>query len=146
MVKGIPENEPFRDYYAPVIEVEKRDIAYIVNTLSRATIFELPALVSDLQKAGDRISNLHPLKFLETIFTDKDLLVSIKKIKGIAWNRFYKNIADSLKEEVNRDNLKKEYAISFADILKIDSNIIVPLISNKQWKNLLTELKKIEIP
>jgi len=57
----------------------------------------------DLVAAGDRIDHVHPLRFLEAVFTDEELKVGIRNIrgKGWVWNHFVGGLKDSLSTEFN---------------------------------------------
>jgi hypothetical protein len=132
-----------RNYYALYSTDEKKDLSYILRTLSNNSLLKLPSYASSLKKAGDRIEHLHPLKFLQCIFTDDELIVCIRNIQnkgGWVWKDFLGGITGSLKKESSINNVKPEYVEDFAHQIGIDVNSIAPTIQEKNWEKLVKDL------
>ncbi len=132
-----------RNYNASVNSQEKKDITYILTKMARDNYATLWGAESSLKKAGDRIRHLHPFKFLEAIFTDEELKASAHAIRDRAikkvWKEFVKGNASTLEQESARHNVQP-YVQNFAQTVKIDPNLITPLIQAKRWEDLLNAL------
>ncbi len=132
-----------RDYYAGVSKQEKKDIAYIVNTLAKDSLVSLASSKSSLKKAGDRIEKVHPLNFLMVIFSDEELKAGIHAIRGRTswiWDEFMGGVNSSMKEESAKDNLKLEFINDFAQKVGIQTAVILPSIQNGKWEELVDTL------
>ena len=136
---GVP-----RDYYAPLAANEIGDIRYIVTSLANRSLIHLLANRGEFEAAGDRVDHVHPLKFLMVIFTDEELKVCIRNMRGRGWvwGSFASGLTDSLATESSIDNLRIEHIYDFASTVEIDPNMIVPSVEQKKWEefiNLLIE-------
>ena len=111
--------EGARDYYRPVTQEEKSYIAYIVKTLSDKNEAALLFCKGSIEAAGKKIDHIHPLKFLEVIFTDEELKTKVRNIrkKSFVWKSFRDGTADSFKDEQRVDNVHEEYLVSFVQSL-----------------------------
>ena len=133
----------FRDYYAPVTKQEKKDIHYIVTSLAYDSLISLGASKSSLKKAGDRIEQLHPFKFLSTIFTDEELKAGIHAIRGRTawvWDEFIGGFVRGFKEETAKKNMIGEYIQDFSSLVGIDPALLLPSIQAGKWKELVNIL------
>lgn len=131
-----------RDYNARVTSDEKSNISYIVKTLGNKTLVKIAASKSSLEKAGDKVNHVHPLRFLMCIFTDEELKAAFYNVtqRGWVWKDFMKGLTDSLNEESKHNNLKNEYIIDFAKNVGIDPNLILAPIAEKRWNDLINIL------
>lgn len=136
-------NNGSRNYNTPVNSHEKKDIHYILTKMARDNYAALWKAESSLKKAGDRLRHLHPFKFLETIFTDEELkacahAIRDRNIKKI-WNEFVDGTASTLQQEMSRHNIQP-FVQNFAQTVKIDPNLIAPLIQAEKWEGLISAL------
>lgn len=141
------EEKQSRDYDAPISKSEKDDIAFIVNTLAYDSLISISSQKSSLKKAGDRIDRIHPLRFLEVVFSSERLKAGIAAIRGqFSWVKdgFFDGIFGSLKEEAGRDNLFR-FVSDFAKNVKIDVKRINPTLKRGDWKGFINTLIE-EIP
>ncbi|MBJ7449738.1 MAG: hypothetical protein JHC93_05205 [Parachlamydiales bacterium] len=131
-----------RNYYVTANAEQKKDIAYIVNTLADKTLPKILMSKSSLEAAGERISVIHPLQFLITIFTDEQLKVGIRNIKNkpIVWKDFFGGFRDSIDEESKIGNILPEHIENFAKTLNLDPALIAPSIENRRWEELMDKL------
>ncbi len=136
---GVP-----RDYFAPLTANEIGDIRHIVTSLANRSLIHLLANRGEFEAAGDRVDHVHPLKFLMVIFTDEELKVCVRNMRGRGWvwGSFASGLTDSLATESSIDNLRIEHIYDFASTVEIDPNMIVPSVEQKKWEefiNLLIE-------
>ena len=142
----LPKGEDYvRVYHAPLTEQEKADIRYIIITLANKSLTKLYQNKSHLDHVGDRIKPVHPLTFLEYVFTNDELIVGIRNIRkrGWVWDDFISGLKGSLKDELEKNNLQDEFIIEFANKIEIDISSIYPTIQNQQWVEFVDTLIKI---
>lgn len=137
-----PTENIIRNYSTPVTLLEKQDISYIVNTLGMSSLSKITKAKSSLKKAGNRIDNVHPLRFLLCVFTDEQMKASVHAMEGRSWvwTEFLSGLKKSLEEESQKDNMKMEFITDFASRLGITVDLIYPSISQHQWNQLVSIL------
>ncbi len=131
------KKKPWRSYKAGYSKKDKEDIAFIVNTLARESLISIGSSTTSLNKAGDRINNLHPFNFLLCIFCDEELKCGAHAIRdrsGLVSDRFFGGITTTLQEEHQHHNLSP-FLADFAKKLNLDVNLISPVLNNCQWKS-----------
>lgn len=128
-----------RNYSIEVSPEEKSDIRYIVTSLANKSLISIAFIKGDLESAGDRIDHLHPLRFLMTVFTDEELKVGIRNIrgKGWVWSHFTGGLKDCLSTEFSIGNMREDQILHFAQTVGIDPNVIFPSIYQKNWDELI---------
>lgn len=128
-----------RDYSRELTREEKADIRYIVTSLANKSLISIGLVKAELEAAGDRIEHIHPLRFLMTVFTDEELKVGIRNIRGRGWvwNHFVGGIRECLTTETGIGNMKAEFIHHFAHTVQIDHQIIVPSVSNQRWDDFI---------
>lgn len=131
-----------RPYSSPITDAEKRDIRYIIITLATKSYFSLLMQQRSLTDAGNRTAQIHPLKYLEYIFSDPELRSATKNIKGMPWNRFAGDMAHSLNNEYENGTLNKEQLKSFSQSTNISEANLMPYFENEQWKELIFAMQK----
>lgn len=136
-----------RDYSKTVTESEKEDLKYVITTLATASWPTLLAKKSSLNKAGDRIDHLHPLRFLRTIFTNEELnsCLHVIRDRSKVWSEFFSGLSGTLEQEANKDNMSLEIVKDFAKSVKVELKHIQKHIENREWKDFIEALLN-EIP
>ena len=135
-----------RDYWREVAKSEKKDMTYIITTLSQSSLLSIANERSSLKKAGQRIEHVHPLRFLCTIFSDEELKIGIKGIRERSswiWDEFFSNFKDNLEKEDQKNNILSSHVKDLAKKIKIDSALIIPIINRKDWGQLILTLIEI---
>ena len=124
-----------RPYDMEVSLAEKADVHYIVTTLANKSLIFLAFNRKELEVAGNRIDHLHPLRFLMTVFTDEELKVGIRNIrgKGWVWNSFIGGLRECLTSEAGIGNVREEYIVHFAHTVGIDENMVLPAVRQGDW-------------
>jgi hypothetical protein len=131
-----------RDYNVLPSQKEKDIITYITLTCANKSLLKLWKERDSIRKSGDKLLNLHPLRFLQTIFENEELKAAIASLysRDWVWSEFKRGIVDTLHEENNKKNLRNEHVEDFAKIVKIPSNILYPYIQKADWDGLLYAL------
>ena len=140
--KAVQVANTARDYSAGLSTVQQEDIRYILKTLSNSSILKIGASESSLKKAGERIDAVHPLRFLEYVFTDEELKVCMHNMHGRSWvwKEFISGIIGSFNEEYARGNIKADQIANFIKTLKITPSLINSSIQNQRWTDLIDTL------
>lgn len=130
-----------RNYAVPLTASQKKDIAYIVNTLGMASLVKIAKERSSLKKAGDRLELIHPFHFVGAIFTDEEMKSSIHALKsrGWVWSDFFEGINSSMTEESKNNNILP-FMHDFAARVGIDVNLIAPSLEAGNWKEFVNVL------
>lgn len=140
--QGGPLGYP-RNYANQVTPEEKNDIRFIVLCLANKSVVSIALAKDDLEMAGDRIDHLHPLRFLEAIFGDPELLPAAKKIrnKRWVWNQFTGGVKQSLATEAELLNLY-DFIDDFTKRLDIVDHraAIQALLNAKRWDDFIEVL------
>lgn len=128
-----------RNYNTAVTTDEIRDITFILTTLAKSSLASLATSKSSLNKAGDRIDHIHPLRFLSVVFTDETLKASVSAIRSRSWvwDQFFDGLQRSLKEESQKNNLTPNQVNEFAGIVGIPAASIQNIVNNRHWKELI---------
>jgi len=128
-----------RNYHTCVSAREKKNILFIMRTLANTPLLKIKK--EPLKKAGEKIEQLHPFKFLECVFTDEELKVCMHNIQGRSWvwREFLRGITDSLAQEAAIGNLLP-YRQEFANTIQIDPSLINPSLQGSHWKEFVNIL------
>ena len=132
----------WRDYNAKVISTEKRDIAFIVNTLGMNSLLKIADNKATIKKAGKRVEHIHPLRFLLVVFTDEEMKASFHSLVGRSWvwSDFFAGLRDSFETETNNINMRPEFINDFAANVGIDVSLISSDLANRQWEQFINVL------
>jgi hypothetical protein len=142
LLKAHYEASIFRNYKAQITASEKKDISYVVNMLGIGSLSKIAQSKSLLKSAGKRIDHIHPLRFLQCIFSDEKMTASMHAMQGRSWiwKEFIEGLDASLNEESARDNLLPEQIADFAANLKVQGDRIIPTINAKLWNKFISIL------
>ena len=130
-----------RNYSAAVTSTEKENIRHIIRSLAKHNWAQLAKSESTLKKTGDKINHIHPLKFLQTVFTDEELKVGLYVIrnKSLVWGEYYDGLKKSLNEESDANNMV-QFVPDFANNVGVNVHAILPYIQSRQWNVLIDTL------
>lgn len=131
-----------RNYHTSVTKEEKKNIAYLVTNLGNKSLVAILGMKSSLEKAGDRVNHVHPLRFLMCIFTDNELKAGFANVRNRStlWKDFFGGLRDSLEEESLRGNVQPSFVQHFASKVGIDPNLIMGLIEERRWADFVDTL------
>lgn len=129
-----------RYYSLPVTAKEKENIRYIIRSLAKYQWDDLAKEKSTLEKVGDSINHIHPLRFLQCVFTDEELKTGLFVIrhKSIVWGKYYDGLKKSLNEESQSNIL--QFVDDFAHHVGVSPHAILPYIQARQWSGLIDYL------
>lgn len=146
MVGKQPVGVP-RVYEIELNQKERKDIRFILTTLANNSLPSIWQQKGALERAGDRIDHVHPLRFIMAVFTDEELKVAMHNIKGRSWvwNEFFQGMCESLSTEMNNKNLKQDYINDFSKIVGIDPTLITAAIYDQRWSDFV-DILIVNIP
>lgn len=144
--KEVYAKSPLRDFNTPLQNNEKKIISHIVEILGNASLVTIAKEKSSISKAGKEVEHVHPLNFLDYIFSTEKLKAAIHNLNGRSWvwGKFFNGIKTSLEEEDERNNLLP-YIKKFCASLKIDYKALYSCAEQHRWKEFMNVLFK-EIP
>jgi hypothetical protein len=130
-----------RNYNSNVTASEKENIRFIIRSLAKYNWAQLAKEESSLKRAGDKINHVHPLRFLQTVFTDEELKVGIYVIrnKSLVWGEYYDGLKKSLNEESDSNNFL-QFLPDFASKVGVNLQAILPFAQTRQWNALIEVL------
>lgn len=138
------QTSAFRNYSAPLSESDKENITYLLTTLADANQNPLKLLFKrdSLTKLGDQIEHIHPMTFLGFVFSNDELVVAMRKIRGSSflWDDFGYRILDSLNREMAQGNLTIDQIFNLALSTKIDPSLIADPVFTSNWSRLIDNL------
>ena len=130
------------DYTRPVTESELRDIRFIVLTLSNQPLLKLKKYKKELENAGDRINNVHPLLFWYTIFSDRELIAGIHNVKNRdrVWKSFVKGTTEGFDDALAVGQMQPNFINDFCTRLNLPLNAIATPLNNQEWGTFVKQL------
>lgn len=131
-----------RDYFTKLSSQEAKDIQYIVTTLGNTSSVGLLFKKKSLEQAGDRIQDVHPLRFFGYVLSQPRLKASLANIKGMAWTNFEEGMIGSLQKADSRNNLNNKIIDDFSRQSHLDPAKVQAYVKNKQWKGLIEFVRK----
>lgn len=139
LVKVKPDkdkNKPFKDLRCT--EEDKETITYIIASMGTKSWTWLWMHEGELNKKGDEISGVHPLKFLSVVFQDEYLkkvcMPSIFK-SSLKRNGFLDGLAPNMTKEAQKGKLQK-YLKDFMKEINLDAShtdALMEFIEQKDW-------------
>lgn len=130
-----------RNYYKPLTQKEEETVHELLTTLAYQNLIKIGTKRSSLTKTGDQIENLHPLKFLQYVFSNDELIVAIRNIKNrMIWSEFIGPILESLQKEASIGNITSDQIHDLAMRIKLDVNLIQGPINAQNWNALVDTL------
>jgi len=124
---------------------EAKTIWHIVDTIADHNPIMLGLKRGDLEKQGEKLSRVHPLRFLGTIFTDPHLKVCMRDIRGsiFKWMGFMGGLEDQLEVELERGNLIP-YLPGFCKAVGANPDQVEALVRKKDWRGFVDYLIKLD--
>lgn len=128
-------------YQLPLDDREKRFIKSIVTTIAEKNILQLAFEKRTLEKKGDKIHHVHPLRFMGYILGTSDLKHHLRTIKksSFKWDAMISGFAKRMREELAKDNVYQHLS-GFARQVGSTTEHIVPYIHKRDFDGLVKSL------
>ena len=133
--------ESVGSYDTPLTEKDKKNINYVIDTLSSKSMFSLLAVKSDLEAAGESTQHVNPLTHLQYIFSNPELKAKTKDIGNVPWNRYVGDFGDALQKAKDKGEINEEILKKFAKKVNVDYDILKPLYEKGDWKKFMNTLR-----
>lgn len=135
-----PPSKTLRDWERGWTKSEEKDIKFIIKALAYKSTAWLATHANDMKKRGRRIESVHPLRFMEICFTDKDLKYAMHELSGHGWDGLMSGLEGSLNEEMARNNMRMEFREAFATAIEVDLAEFNHCIDLEEWEILVRTL------
>lgn len=122
----------------PITEEQKNLIYEIISTVAETGKMRLLFKQDYLKGLGEQINEVHPLKFLETIFSDSHLKMCMLSI----WNDYFKRneflggLCPSLDREMDKGKLLM-HINDFGTAVGVPGENIRPFFEQRSWEPLV---------
>ncbi len=124
-------------------ETIKNLLGIVANTPAVGLLFQQP----ELERVGDGIRNVHPLRFIGFILSDPDLFTYMCKIRNsflsLKWNGgyfpgggFVNRLSDEVRREI-RDQGVEPYIVGFAESLGFTLQEIQPFFDSNKIEEMM---------
>lgn len=125
-------------YSLPIHQWEKKIIEKIVSSLAEKTLAQLLLDRKEMEKRGDQIRHVHPLRFMGYVFHDPYLKACLPQFKNSAfkWSNFIDGFVQKMREEMAKGNVVKHLE-GFCDYLKVDLEKVSELVNSGQFEDLI---------
>lgn len=124
---------------------DQADVQDLLETLSSRSTLGLLGERSRLNALGKRIDHVHPLKFLEIIFTDNHLKSCLREVDSSFFKRtaFMKGLGKSFKAKAKLGEVEP-YIQDFSKAVKIPIESLQPYFRDEDWIGLVNKLLSIQ--
>lgn len=131
-------------YSIPLHQWEKKIIEKIVSSLAEKTLAQLLLDRKEMEKRGDQVRHVHPLRFMGYVFHDPYLKSCLPQFKNSAfkWSNFIDGFVQKMREEMANDNINKHLE-GFCHFLNIDLEKVSDLVSKGQYEDLIYFLMEV---
>jgi len=148
ILMAAPIEESPRDYWTELSQEQHANLAFIMSTMSKASHAQIMVSKAKLRQAGRTLSTIHPLRYLEHIFSHPQLtkdLCGISLRTNFLWPGFLNGedngvkdgMIGSLKQEDALGNLKPAYIENFTRRCNLSYIQIANCIRLKQWNEMM---------
>jgi hypothetical protein len=148
----IPPKEEVKTYVnykeLPCTAYHKEIIGYIITVMGTQSYFWLFRHSNELKAKGKEINDLHPLKFLETIFSPEGVEKGLRGHMDVIMdsrftrNNFLEGVGTSLSRKAMEGELQF-YISDFAQAVKVPSEEIQPFFQNHDWESMVKRLMEL---
>ncbi len=151
LVPGSQETKSDVFAQLPLTTAEAKLIYELIDNLGKKSKAALLFNTGTMLKLGEDIQHIHPLRFLEVVFTNPDLKESMEKVLNdhFKWDGFLngsfgqRGFADKMRHEFNRNNLFP-YVLGFSQAVKAHPDQIRTLFEKQEWDKLVIYLIKLK--
>lgn len=138
--RGSFRQEIVDHFYALPISKDERDKTYeLIDKMGTEPWYKLLFFYkSRMEKIGNDIDKVHPLRFTGVIFSDPHLKECMKEVKGfkMKWDRFYEGFASKMANNHSRRNVLPHLP-GYCVETGADYNALRSLVESENWKGFL---------
>jgi hypothetical protein len=129
----------------PLADEEQNALRSLIQEVAEKGYLELMRDQSQIEKRGDKLRHIHPLRSLAAMFTDPYTKKCIAEIMDALFKRppFVKDYSRRLNQEADKDNLLP-YIQGFAVAVKANPEQVRIYVASRQWEALVKYLLKLD--
>lgn len=127
-------------YYAlPMNGIDKDRTYQLIDQMGNKAWYELLWNKRKMEKLGDQVDHVHPLRFSGFIFSQPHLKESMKKVRSFSlkWYRFVDGFGGKMKRNAQSNNLLV-HVPGFCHETGADEATVRKLIKEQNWEALLS--------
>lgn len=154
IIPKLDENTEDKSPYAKLAikDSEAQMIYQIIHIVASNTIGSLLFKQGELEDLGIKVQHVHPLKFLEVVFTNPQLKEDMKNVEEWRLTKLQgfmqgsggtPGFSQKCEKESARNNLLP-HVLGFCQAVKAHPDQVRDLIEKKQWEKLVRYLIKLE--
>lgn len=124
-------------YFTPLSEEEVQSIDYIISTLSNKSTLSLLRYRKQLEIAGSKTVNVHPLRFWKQVLSDQNLRSGLPKMGSIPRKQLINDFAIAF-DAVNRSGwMREEYIEDFCSATGVPKEVFYSYAQQGKWADFL---------
>ncbi|NGX50647.1 MAG: hypothetical protein K1060chlam2_00495 [Chlamydiae bacterium] len=134
--KRVPPIQPF--YSLRLNETDQKNIEKLIKNLADWNVVKLLMKKREMEKLGDKIRPVHPLRFLGYIHSRHDLKSRLSKIRGnhFKWKNFLGGLRERMVEESRKNNVHR-YIPGFSHLTGVSHPRVLSTIRQSNWEALI---------
>ena len=134
-------NDTHSFYQLSLSQSAKEKIHKLIHNMGTLSWPKLLWKKKDMEKLGDQVDHVHPLRFLGVIMSDDHLKECMREIASspLKMSRFMAGLSEKLEKNAKAHNLLIHVA-GFAETVNKDPYRIEDLIIKKKWRALVDYL------
>lgn len=131
-------------YSLPIHQWEKKVIEKIVSSMAEKNLAQLLLDRKEMEKKGDQIHHVHPLRFMGCVMCDAYLKSCMQQFRNnsFKWSNFISGYADRMREEAAKNNLVY-HVDGFCDFLKIEPAGVLSYIEKGDYEGFVLYLLQL---
>jgi hypothetical protein len=128
-------------YHLRLTHEDQKNIEKLIKKLADLNVFELLLKKKEMEKLGDKIQPVHPLRFIGYIYSCPDLKKRLSKIHDnyFKWKNFIGGFGDRMSLEFSRNNLTS-YLPGFSHFTGIPLQKVESYVQRKDWDGLVISM------
>jgi len=136
-----PEAQPTPYDTLLITPSEKQKIGQLLSTMANNSVFKLLFEKKRLERLGHDVNNVHPIRFIGTVFSDPRLVYCMRRIKssGFKWDGFIDGFSQRFRKEIREGNIDV-YLPSFAEALNVSLQDVQAYVNYKDFEGLVIYL------
>lgn len=125
----------------PISAEEKQKIAQLLNTMAENNVFMLLFEKKNLERLGQDITHVHPMRFIGTVFSSPRLKYCMHQIRrsGFKWDGFMDGFSERFAQELKANNINA-YVPGLAEVLDVNEADMQKFIDKKDFEGLINFL------
>lgn len=123
----------------------KADISYIITSLGSKSLVSIGFAKSKLRKAGGRIKDVHPIRYILHILSDRDLTFNLCSLRerGWIWDGYLHGehgddgFLDSLQQEYEAGGISAEHVRELAQTIGVNYDYLQQITDTCHWERMM---------